>query len=213
MDIALVAACSYHGSCFYYTAYSGFATKYTAAGARQLAVHVPALMMSTAVLPAAATYWSRDGLHYNVVPWTLLFLLVADAAMYWFHRACHRYPPLRRLHGAHHVHKSTICWSTGVVHPCEAVAMSACLMAGPALLPRAPVAAVYCTVALFVLLQVQEHEGQTATKRSCGLVDHQFHRAHHQRMTGNYAFVFCLWDVAFGTELAGRRSDTSPTSS
>lgn len=203
MDVACVAASTYHGACLYYSARSGFAPKYTAAGVRQVSVHAPALVLSAHVLPP--TYWRRDGLRCSVVAWTVLFLIIADGAMYAFHRACHRYALLRRLHAPHHVHVDTICWSTGIVHPVEAAAMCGCLMLGPALVPSAPAAAVYCTVALFVLLQVQEHEGGTMSKGRWGLVDNRFHQAHHRRMQGNYAFVFRAWDMLFRTEIRPAR--------
>jgi len=202
MDVACVAAATYHGACLYYSARKGFPSEYTRSALRQLVVHAPLLLLCSVALPTTATYWHEDVVRWSVVLWTLLFLVIADGAMYWFHRACHRYTPLRRMHATHHAHVDTICWSTGVLHPCEAGAMIACLMLGPALLPRAPVGAVYCTVGLFVLLQVQEHEGGTKHDGAPWLVDSRFHGAHHRRMQGNYAFVFSAWDSLFRTELA-----------
>jgi sterol desaturase/sphingolipid hydroxylase (fatty acid hydroxylase superfamily) len=149
----------------------------------------------------------------GITPWPASWPLYAQLALswpltelagYWFHRLCHVWPPLWRLHSVHHSAPRVYWLNIARFHPIDgglaAVASSAPLLllgADERLLVLAGVLA-----RSFGLLQ----HGNVDVR--LGPLNHLFsmaevHRWHHSRRmdeaNANYGNMLLLWDVLFGS--------------
>jgi len=131
----------------------------------------------------------------------LIYLVVADFALYWIHRGFHR-GALWKYHAIHHAPKEVEWLSAARFHPVN-------LMLGTAAVDIALLLA-GVSPNIFIVL------GPFATITSClvhanlnwtfgplryVLVSPVFHRWHHSKdvVGRNFASTFSLWDVMFGT--------------
>jgi len=155
------------------------------------------------------------------IPWlghhpVLLFLVyyaVYDLAYYGIHRLQHCIPWWWGLHSMHHSQRQLSCWSNDRDHYLDDL-LEALIIAGVSLL----IGVSPTDYALLVLSgELLQNLGHTNVRLRFGpvfekvLVDPYYHRLHHMRVDPdrptlhacNYAFIFPLWDIVFGTALFG----------
>lgn len=163
----------------------------------------------------------------GLVPWfghhpVLLFLVyyaIQDFTYYLIHRLQHAIPWWWALHSLHHSQRQVSCWTNDRDHYLDDL-LEALIVAGVAVVIGVPPVEYALLVLSGELLQNLSHAnvrlrfGPVFDKL---LVDPRFHRLHHMRVDParptlhacNYALVFPLWDILFGTALYGE--DARPT--
>jgi sterol desaturase/sphingolipid hydroxylase (fatty acid hydroxylase superfamily) len=134
-------------------------------------------------------------------------ILLLDLARYGFHRVAHALPWCWRVHLVHHSDPEVDCTSGLRIHPVEAIAEHAWVIAlvyGLALPPLA----VALSELVTIFVDVAEHANIALAPRfgrAIGLVfvTPEIHRTHHSadpRDHGrNFGTVFVVWDRLFGT--------------
>lgn len=143
----------------------------------------------------------------------LVYYAIYDFVYYAIHRLQHAIPWWWALHSLHHSQRELNCWSNDRDHYLDDLLEALIIAAVAVFIGVAPV-----EYALLVLggelLQNLDHAnirlrfGPVLDKI---LVDPRYHRLHHMRLDParpglhncNYAFVFPIWDMLFGTALFG----------
>ncbi|MFM2287703.1 MAG: hypothetical protein RL684_846 [Pseudomonadota bacterium] len=135
----------------------------------------------------------------------LTFLLVYDLGYYWFHRWQHASPLLWRVHAVHHSETDLNATSYARQHFLENVLQSFALMVPLLLLVTltpttfAWVAIISTFVQFFAHAALPIHFGPLSKL----LISPRLHRVHHSsdrvESDSNYASMFPVWDVIFGT--------------
>ena len=151
------------------------------------------------------------GLHPIVL--FLIYYAIYDFVYYAIHRLQHAIPWWWALHSLHHSQRELNCWSNDRDHYLDDLLEALIVATVAVFIGVAPV-----EYALLVLggelLQNLDHAnirlrfGPILDKI---LVDPRYHRLHHMRVDAarpglhncNYAFVFPIWDMLFGTALYG----------
>ena len=139
-------------------------------------------------------------------------LLVLDLALYWQHRACHRFRPLWRLHAPHHS-DTDLDLTTGLrFHPLEAGA-SALWKGAVILAVGIGPTTVWIFEAVLVAASCFSHANLAWSGRWARILDLVWmtpacHWVHHglalRDQSRNLAFSITLWDWIFGTRCPGR---------
>ncbi len=159
----------------------------------------------------------------GLVPWlghhpVLLFLVyyaIQDFTYYLIHRLQHAIPWWWALHSLHHSQRQVSCWTNDRDHYLDDL-LEALIVAGVAVAIGVPPVEYALLVLSGELLQNLSHAnvrlrfGPVLDKL---VVDPRFHRLHHMRVDPerptlhacNYALVFPLWDILFGTALYGEK--------
>lgn len=148
-------------------------------------------------------------------PLLLFFVYYAiyDFTYYLIHRLQHAIPWWWALHSLHHSQRQVSCWTNDRDHYLDDL-LEALIVAGVAVLVGVSPTEYALIVLSFELLQNLSHAnvrlrfGRIFEKL---LVDPRYHRLHHMRVDPerpalhacNYALVFPLWDILFGTALFG----------
>lgn len=163
----------------------------------------------------------------GLVPWlghhpVLLFVVyyaIYDLVYYLIHRLQHTIPWWWALHSLHHSQRQLNCWSNDRDHYLDDL-LEALIVAAVALL----IGVSPTDYALLVLSgELLQNLGHANVRLRFGpvlekvLVDPRYHRLHHMRVdverpqlhACNYAFIFPLWDILFGSALFGE--PTHPT--
>ncbi len=138
----------------------------------------------------------------------LLYLLVLDAADYWLHRAQHRLRWWWALHALHHAQRKMSFWTDDRNHLLDSLILDAIKAAVALAIGVEPQQFVGLIIATRVLQSVQ-HANVAWRFGPIGhlLVSPIFHRTHHaigvghegRRSGCNFAVLFPIWDLAFGT--------------
>ena len=165
---------------------------------------------------------SFEGLWPGVtdVAWVafLLYLLLFDLVDYALHRAQHGWDWWWQLHALHHSQRQMTRWSDSRNHLLDDALRDSAFVAVALAVGIAP-AQFVAVVALTQLLESLSHanlRGDFGPVLGRLLVSPAFHRTHHAVGTGheshgpgslggcNYAVLFPLWDLLFGTARFGR---------
>ncbi|MFN5157853.1 MAG: sterol desaturase family protein [Betaproteobacteria bacterium] len=165
---------------------------------------------------------SFEGLWPGVtdVAWVafLLYLLLFDLVDYALHRAQHGWDWWWQLHALHHSQRQMTRWSDSRNHLLDDALRDSAFVAVALAVGIAP-AQFVAVVALTQLLESLSHanlRGDFGPVLGRLLVSPAFHRTHHAIGTGheshgpgslggcNYAVLFPLWDLLFGTARFGR---------
>ncbi|AIF48936.1 sterol desaturase family protein [Dyella japonica] len=156
------------------------------------------------------------------VPWLaghplvlfLVYYAIYDFVLYVVHRLQHQIPWWWALHSLHHSQRQLSCWSNDRDHYLDDL-LEALIVAGVGVL----IGVAPTEYALLVLMgELLQNLGHANIRLHFGpvlgrvLVDPRYHRLHHMRVDPdqptlhacNYAFVFPIWDILFGTALYGR---------
>jgi sterol desaturase/sphingolipid hydroxylase (fatty acid hydroxylase superfamily) len=164
---------------------------------------------------------SFEGLWPGVtdVAWVafVLYLLLFDLVDYALHRAQHRWDWWWQLHALHHSQRQMTRWSDSRNHLLDDALRDSAFVAVALAVGIAP-AQFVAVVALTQLLESLSHanlRGNFGPVLGRLLVSPAFHRTHHAIGTGheshgpgslggcNYAVLFPVWDVVFGTARFG----------
>ena len=149
------------------------------------------------LFPLAAQGWGLAGA-------ALLYVFVADAGEYGFHRLQHTVPWLWSLHTLHHS-EPHIDSTSGVLHHWSVMIMRTAFVALPlGILFKAPgpVSWIYFLSTLYVHFM---HANSTLDfgRFSWLLSSPSYHRIHHsvkpEHYDRNFAFLFPIYDVVLGT--------------
>lgn len=152
------------------------------------------------------TGWSQRGVISGLPVWAqvLFFFVSHDLYIYLFHRLQHRWPPLWRLHEAHHS-PHDVDWLSGArSHPLEILINQTIEFAPIVLLGAAPeVAAIKGTLdavwGMYIHSNIDVRSGWLQ-KVFNGPEMHRWHHAPELAIPGkNFATKLALWDWLFGT--------------
>ncbi|MEO3712996.1 sterol desaturase family protein [Roseateles flavus] len=174
-------------------------------------------MVSGEMRLAGLPTWQLDALWPGVsdVPWVsfLLYLLVFDFFNYWLHRAQHQFEWWWALHSLHHSQRSMSMWSDNRNHLLDDILRDVFFV----LLARFIGVEPGQFVALVAFSQLLENLQHANVRLWFGpvlervFVSPRFHRLHHSIGIGhesggkgtlgghNFAVLFPVWDVLFGT--------------
>lgn len=137
------------------------------------------------------------------------YLLVLDLADYWRHRLQHRLRWWWALHAVHHSQRQMTFWNDDRNHLLDEL-IAGFWLAGVAFLIGVPPEQFVTAVMLTRLVESLSHANVRLRFGALGerlLVSPRFHRTHHALGVGhegdrygcNFATLFPLWDVMFGT--------------
>ncbi|MDT9001528.1 sterol desaturase family protein [Paucibacter sp. APW11] len=153
----------------------------------------------------------------------VLYLLVFDLANYWLHRAQHQFNWWWALHSLHHSQRQMTMWSDNRNHLLDDVLRDAAFV----LLARFIGVGPGQFVALIALSQLMESLQHANLRVWFGplferlIVSPRYHRLHHAVGIGhesegqgtlgghNFAVLFPVWDIVFGTANFERRWDAT----
>jgi sterol desaturase/sphingolipid hydroxylase (fatty acid hydroxylase superfamily) len=143
----------------------------------------------------------------------LVYYLIYDLVYYVIHRLQHAIPWWWALHSLHHSQRQLSCWSNDRDHYLDDLFESLIVAGVAVLIGVAPT-----DYALLVLLtEFNQNVSHVNARVRFGplldklLVDPLFHRLHHMQVDParpnlhncNFAIMFPLWDIVFGTALYG----------
>jgi sterol desaturase/sphingolipid hydroxylase (fatty acid hydroxylase superfamily) len=137
------------------------------------------------------------------------YLLVLDLADYWRHRLQHRWRIWWALHSLHHSQRQMTFWNDDRNHLLDEV-IAGFWFAGVAFLIGVPPGQFVLAVMLTRFVESLSHANVRLSFGAIGerlLVSPRFHRTHHgigighegRRHGCNFATLFPLWDIVFGT--------------
>lgn len=165
------------------------------------------LRLHDVIPPKLEDWWPT--LHALPLASFFLYLLILDFIAYWLHRAQHRSAAWWSLHVLHHSQRDMTFWTDDRNHLLDDVLRSVILAAVALMIGVAP----QQFVVLIVVSRVVESLAHANVRLSFGwlgermLVSPHFHRLHHAMGVGhegvyrgcNFAVLFPVWDVLFGT--------------
>ena len=147
-----------------------------------------------------------------VVLGVVAFILV-DFLGYWFHRFCHHLPFLWAIHRYHHSAEEMTIISVSRMHPVE-VSLRGMFIATPLILIGMPETASISFVIPLSLHGLLKHSNIRSDWGWLGryvLQSPGDHRTHHspapEHYNSNFASVFQIWDVVFGTAHKGKPAE------
>ena len=162
----------------------------------QLMPTEPLIRVAPGSGPVEALLW--------VAPFYLLSLLIADFFRYWLHRAQHRFAWLWRFHAVHHS-QVDLDVLHNVTHPVDQLGNYLLIAVPTALLIGVDNGQLFLLAAFFAIhahlihMNVPIHFGRLRTL----ICDNRYHFQHHSRrrqdFDTNFAGMFPLLDMLFGT--------------
>ena len=145
------------------------------------------------------------------------WLAARDFFYYWMHRAQHKWAWFWAEHAVHHSDEH-LNITTAVRHHWLEVPITTVFVTIPFVyLVRPPLITVPMVVTLIGLVGVLSHTNASVGlgKLNWLIVNPQNHRIHHSRLPEhedkNFAALFPVWDILFGTYYAGRKGEYPPT--
>ncbi|MFZ5617191.1 MAG: sterol desaturase family protein [Pseudomonadota bacterium] len=171
-----------------------------------LVVLSPLIVLPLTAFAAAHPLWSRPA-GWPSSAMLLADLVIFDLWAYWAHRAYHEVPFMRRFHRIHHLDERLDTTSAVRFHPGE-VAISAVLRMAPIVVLSIPFAHVVLYETALLAGSLFHHSNvrlPAAFERALSrvIVTPSIHWVHHHAVradtNSNYAAVFSLWDIVFGT--------------
>ncbi|MFN9767150.1 MAG: sterol desaturase family protein [Pseudomonadota bacterium] len=179
--------------------------------------------------------WSLDGLWPGVTDVALvsflMYLVLFDFVDYWLHRGQHRFGWWWQMHALHHSQRQMTMWTDNRNHLLDDVLRDSVFVL-VALAVGVPPGQFVAVVAVTQLVESLSHANVRLDFGRLGarlLVGPRFHRLHHaiglgHESTGpgslgghNFAVLFPLWDLLFGTAHYGagdvRSAPLEPTGS
>jgi len=146
------------------------------------------------------------------IPSILVYWTTVDLIAYWLHRLQHRLPILWAFHSVHHTQTKMTYLTSNRNHLLEQFYVNVLLLA-PALVIGMPATR---WMPFYFAQTFFEHAQHAQLRWGYGplhrlFVSPRFHAMHHSteaaEYNGNYAKIFSLWDVLFGTFV---KSDGEP---
>ncbi|HVU98584.1 MAG TPA: sterol desaturase family protein [Puia sp.] len=150
--------------------------------------------------------------HWPVALQVLLFLVIHDFYIYWFHRAQHHSKLLWRTHEAHHSNKE-VDWLAGTRSHVVEIIINQTIEFAPIVLllgPDSPVVPIKALIdavwGMYIHSNIDVRSGKLQYFIN-GPEMHQWHHANDRAVFyANYSTKFAMWDWIFGTAyLPGRK--------
>jgi sterol desaturase/sphingolipid hydroxylase (fatty acid hydroxylase superfamily) len=150
--------------------------------------------------------------HWPVVFQVLLFLVIHDFYIYWFHRAQHHSKLLWRTHEAHHSNKE-VDWLAGTRSHILEIIINQTIEFAPIVLllgPHSPVVPIKALIdavwGMYIHSNIDVRSGRLQYIIN-GPEMHQWHHSDDRAVFyANYSTKFAVWDWLFGTAyLPGRK--------
>jgi len=147
----------------------------------------------------------------------LMVALCYDFFYYWFHRAQHSYPALWAIHKLHHMDEGINISTPARHHWLEIFARIPTVAIPMAVLLDVTTVSGAVVGMLLVGQQMFNHANLKITfgRLSWLFTGTQLHRIHHSRLPEhqdkNFAAVFPIWDLMFGTYFHPRPKEFPPT--
>lgn len=150
--------------------------------------------------------------HWPVALQVLLFLVIHDFYIYWFHRAQHHSKLLWRTHEAHHSNKE-VDWLAGTRSHVVEIIINQTIEFAPIVLllgPESPVVPIKALIdavwGMYIHSNIDVRSGKLQYFIN-GPEMHQWHHANDRAVFyANYSTKFAIWDWIFGTAyLPGRK--------
>jgi len=150
--------------------------------------------------------------HWPVALQVLLFLVIHDFYIYWFHRAQHHSKLLWRTHEAHHSNKE-VDWLAGTRSHVVEIVINQTIEFAPIVLllgPDSPVVPIKALIdavwGMYIHSNIDVRSGKLQYFIN-GPEMHQWHHANDRAVFyANYSTKFAIWDWIFGTAyLPGRK--------
>ncbi len=147
----------------------------------------------------------------------ILVLFLYDFFAYWLHRVEHSVPLLWRMHRLHHEEEHMNVTTTNRHHPLEALLRVPFVLLPLVTLFDIPFAPLAFGVSLGVFLPSFSHMNLKVEfgRFTPFLIGPQLHRLHHsseeRHFNKNFANIFPLWDILFGTYVAPEKGEFPPT--
>jgi len=169
---------------------------------RLLAAALPPMPFHPLLTIAPPTTWQGK------IGCEILVLFIYDFFAYWLHRVEHSVPFLWQMHKMHHQEEHMNVTTTNRHHPLEAVLRVPFIMLPMVTLFDLPFAPLAFGISLGMILPSFSHMN---LKLDLGrltpvFIGPQLHRLHHssqaKHFNRNFANIFPLWDILFGTYLA-----------
>jgi sterol desaturase/sphingolipid hydroxylase (fatty acid hydroxylase superfamily) len=145
-----------------------------------------------------------------------VFLVATDLYSYWSHRLSHAVPALWAMHSLHHSAEA-LTFITGARHLWLETAIMSAFFPVIAVLFKTPPVIVMTVLFLGFLpngcahLNVRLHLGRFST----WINGPQWHRIHHsiqrEHLNRNYAAIFPIWDILFGTAWIPAENEFPPS--
>jgi sterol desaturase/sphingolipid hydroxylase (fatty acid hydroxylase superfamily) len=160
--------------------------------------------------------WHLESMHWldgwPIAAQVLLFLVIHDFYIYWFHRAQHHSKLLWRTHEAHHSNKE-VDWLAGTRSHVVEIIINQTIEFAPIVLllgpdsPVVPIKALLDAVwGMYIHSNIDVRSGKLQYFIN-GPEMHQWHHANDRAVFyANYSTKFAIWDWLFGTAyLPGRK--------
>lgn len=186
-------------------------------GTVELVLFLPAYWFSFKIAATQGSPFlaSRPGIGFAL--WmALVSSLVGDFLYYWVHRWQHNSRWLWPIHELHHEDENMNVTSAGKFHWLDSITMHILLVVPAIFLPR-PLTTIPMLYVLrsartaFEHLAIPLHFGQL----NWLITSPSGHRIHHSKLpeheNSNFAAVWPIWDVLFGTYVAPRGREYPPT--
>ena len=150
--------------------------------------------------------------HWPIALQVLLFLVIHDFYIYWFHRAQHHSKLLWRTHEAHHSNKE-VDWLAGTRSHIVEIIINQTIEFAPIVLllgPQSPVVPIKALIdavwGMYIHSNIDIRSGKLQYVIN-GPEMHQWHHADEKAVFySNYSTKFAIWDWLFGTAyLPGRK--------
>ncbi len=153
----------------------------------------------------------------GAIAYTLCFLLVYDFFYYWYHRSQHRFALLWRVHRLHHADRH-VNVTTSMRHHWLEEPLKVFVVAIPLTLifkvPPPDLGVLSVLIggwAFFIHANLRLHLGPLTPV----FVGPQLHRVHHSievpHTDKNFAALFPIWDILFGTYFSPKRDEFPET--
>lgn len=153
------------------------------------------------------------GLYDNALASFLVYFILYDFAAYWVHRAQHRFSWWWALHSLHHSQRRVTVWTDDRNHILDDLIVNLVLAVFAQFVGVLPEDFIFILV-VGRLIESWSHVSIDISFGRVGsrlLVGPRFHRLHHARADAaephihdhNFAPVFPIWDILFGTARFG----------
>jgi lathosterol oxidase len=128
---------------------------------------------------------------------TLLFLVLADAAIYWIHWGLHQGILYRYIHKPHHGSKIITPWTSHAFHPVDGFCQGLPYYLFVYLLPMHHIQ--HTVLLLCVNIWTISIHDRVVVCEKFGINGAGYHDVHHQGFVYNYGQYFTFWDRLMGT--------------
>lgn len=150
--------------------------------------------------------------HWPIALQVLLFLVIHDFYIYWFHRAQHHSKLLWKTHEAHHSNKE-VDWLAGTRSHSLEILINQTIEFAPIILllgPNSPVVAIKALIDAVWGMWIHSNIDVKSGKLQYVINGPEMHQWHHANdravFYANYSTKFAIWDWLFGTAyLPGRK--------